>query len=423
MKYLFFSFFPIVASLLLFSFKTAVEHVDEGVNAVSIENIADSIIINLPDYKSKGLHIIKDAIDLQGKTWYLPSNLTLRIEGGLIKNGTIVGNNTVIDYNGGAIFDKVHIEGKWKVREISTSMFVDLSYENALKDVFALSSPDVNNIVKVDHGCYVVSAVNNYDHCIDIASNTTVTIDGIILLTPNSHEGYSILHVNGSNILINGKGSIVGDKRNHLGSVGEWGMGINIFGGQGITVRGISVKDCWGDCIYISGKSKNINIEGCLIDHGRRQGISIISAENVIVKDCVITNVRGTAPQYAIDVEPNTGDMVDRVYITNVSAINCQGGIMSYGRAEKAMIGYIEVRNCTIKGSGFNPIYFQKGKRVLVDRCSIVDNSAKDKIVCDGIEDVIINNNIISIGLNQSSSQAIIVGGEKVKRINNNKIF
>ena len=47
-----------------------------------------------------------------------------------------------------------------------------------------------------------------------------------------------------------------------------------------------------------------MSIVGCMISNGRRQGLSITSGDNILVENCQIRKVYGTAPQYEIDIEP-----------------------------------------------------------------------------------------------------------------------
>ena len=46
-------------------------------------------------------------------------------------------------------------------------------------------------------------------------------------------------------------------------------------------------------------------VRGCVFDRNYRQGISVISAENLLIEDTVMSNTQGTDPQAGIDFEPN----------------------------------------------------------------------------------------------------------------------
>ena len=377
----------------------------------------DSVFIDLSKYQRNGEFIITDTIDLQNKTLYLPEDASLVMKKGMFKNGCVVGNNTRLKYKK-AVFDRVRIKGSWIIPRINTSMFKDLSYDNSLKDVFALANPEIANQIYVEKGTYYVTVTESAPRCLVIDSNTSLIIDGSIVLRENDLMSYSILHTIGNNISIYGAGSIVGDKPTHTGSTGEWGMGIYIFGGENVSVRGLSIKDCWGDCIYIRRNAKNVIIENCVIDNGRRQGISIISAENVLVRKCKITNIDGTNPAYAIDVEPNQGDVVRLVRIENVEVNNCRGGFESNGYATDAIIEAISVKNCTIEKTKRWPLRFRRTDAISIDGCSIKGYKGSQYILLNDINDADISN-IINDGKRIKQNDAVMgaISSENVKRI------
>ncbi len=382
----------------------------------------DSAKVVLSLSKKDNNFTIKDTIDLLGKTWYLPENITLNINGGLIKNGVIIGNNTRLQYKG-VVFDRIHIRGEWLVPKIKTSMFVDLSYENSLRDVFSLANTKIKNTILVERGNYYLSALKKNDRCLMLYSNTDVILNGTLILTPNSFEEYSVMFVNGENVVIRGTGTIIGDKRTHLGASGEWGMGIHVHKSNNIKISGIKVKDCWGDCIYIGGSSKDVVVEKCFLDNGRRQGISVTSATNVTIKSCTISNVGGTSPQYAIDIEPNADNLVENVYIDKVKVVNCQGGFMSYGKAKNAKIGLIKISKCIIEGGTLCPLYFQNGKSVTIQKCTLRNNDANYIIVCNDIDDARVENNTIVTSNKQLLlDKTISVNNYKTRRLKKNKL-
>lgn len=241
---------------------------------------------------ANGVLTIRDSVDLNNRLCNIPDGITLCFNGGTVNNGTLVGNMTKIKCKK-ACLNRVGILGTWNVPIIRSSYFCDLNYDNALKDVVALSHPSVKNKIIIDKGNYQVSAYKNGDECIPICSNTELVMNGNILLTPNDYRNYYIIQLSGSNISVKGKGTIVGDKHDHTGNSGEWGMGINLDDAHHVTISGLTIKDCWGDCIYVGSESSDVIIEKCTLDHGRRQGISITSADSVTIKNCLITNVKG----------------------------------------------------------------------------------------------------------------------------------
>lgn len=145
-------------------------------------------------------------------------------------------------------------------------------------------------------------------------------------------------------------------------------------------IKNFNVKDCWGDCIYVGNSSKNITIKGCKLDHGRRQGVSVTSADGVVIEDCTITNVRGTDPQAAIDLEPNQNETVDNVIIRNVYCENCYGGIETW-KPQEARIGSVIIEGCSVMSSEKRwPIVIRYAESAKVDNC-IVDAGDRTAIL------------------------------------------
>ena len=317
---------------------------------------------------------------LNEKELVLPNNVTLVFEkGGRFSNGIIRGQNTQIEGYKESIFEHVLISGIWNVKYIDSSMFIDKA--NSLQSIIAMTSPVVDNVVVIGEGDYVVSATLEKEHILSIPSNTEVIINGSIRLKPNQLSRCDIFYLKGENISIHGKGLIEGDKHNHLGKEGEWGMGIRFDGCDSGKVFDITIKDCWGDCIYIGGKSSNIEINNCTLDNGRRQGISVTSAKKVLIKNCVISNVYGTLPEYAIDIEPNSSDTIEDVRIENVHSINCHGGILAWGDAKKSWIRNIVLTDCYVEGTKRAlPYYFKTVDTVYMKNCHS-DKKVKPRIV------------------------------------------
>lgn len=353
----------------------------------------DTISYKVLGQFKNGEVLIEDGIDLKNKVCFLPPNITLRFKEGCIQNGTLIGNITKIKTSK-ACFNRVKIEGTWNVPVIKSSMFDDLSYNNALKDVFALANPEVKNKIIIEKGNYQVTAYRNGDVCLPLCSNTDFVLNGTITLTPNNYTNYYIIQAEGNNIKIHGNGSVIGDKHTHTGNKGEWGMGVNLKQAHYVSIYGLTIKDCWGDCIYVGTESSDVKIKNCKLDNGRRQGISITSANGVKISNCTISNVSGTAPEYAIDVEPNKGQTVDNVTIKNVSVNNCKGGFLAWGGAPNSRIGTVSIRNSSISGAQKTPILLDRCASVIVKKCTIRDRR-KAPIDIRNVEHVITRNNTI----------------------------
>lgn len=318
--------------------------------------------------------IIDSKIDMEGAKVIIPEFVTINFKkSGCLKNGELVGNKTKIIGWNNDIFDQITLSGDWDVRYISTDMFCDLSEVNSLKNVVALSSPDVDNVLSIMPGQYRVAAKNGERRVLSIPSNTEVIMNGEVTMEPNKLAVYDVFTIEGDNVFFHGNGVVRGDKFTHLGEKYEWGMGICILNSNNVRVFDVKVEQCWGDCIYIDENSTDVHINNCVLDNGRRQGISVISGDNILIENCVISNVSGTAPQYAIDVEPDEGKNIGSVVIKNVRAINCVGGIMSWGSAQNATISTVSISDCYVDGYDETkhgvPYSFNGTKNLLVENC------------------------------------------------------
>lgn len=188
------------------------------------------------------------------------------------------------------------------------------------------------------------------------------------------------------------------------------GMGVNVSGGNNIKICDITIRNCWGDCIYIGGKATYVNIRKCMLDGSRRQGISITSAGKVYVEDCTIKNIKGTRPEYAIDVEPNANCIVDYVLIKNVKAIDCNGGFMSWHPEKNSSIGTIEILNCSVSGNvEYYDYSFERTNKIVMKN----NRGIGKKIRLSKLNEAILENNSIE---GQWFSTYIMNGCKKVKK-------
>ena len=309
--------------------------------------------------KTNTRYVIKCVVDLKQKRLTIPSGCTLEFaSGGQIVSGYLTGNKTRIEGETDGIFRYTNISGTFDVPEISTRMFEKVTYENALKDVMALANPDVQNTVTIealpDGQVYKASTEEGRD-IVHVPSNTDVVLHGTIKMEGSSEESYSIFCVDGAeNVSFSGDGTIIGDRATHTGETGEWGMGINIVGSRNVHVTGLTIRDCWGDCIYVGRsngvESRDVEIDNCLLTGSRRQGISVVACYGAEMHDLDIRDIRGTDPQAAIDVEPNAGDTCSGAWIRNVTVRNCYLGIIGTTPGDAVSeITDIHIEHCDIE--------------------------------------------------------------------------
>jgi parallel beta-helix repeat protein len=222
------------------------------------------------------------------------------------------------------------------------------------------SLPAVGGEIALGPGEYMIDALRS----LRLRSNVSLILarGAILRALPNAAGSYAIVLIQAaSNVRITG-GAIVGDLDEHKASVGEWGMGIAVRNSHGVTLENIHVSKCWGDGIYIGSTSNDDNgacsglvLRGIVAQSNRRQGVSIVACRGALVDSCSFLDTAGTAPAAGIDLEPNAGQSVQRVKITNCVARGNQGtGFQLYAKEAGARIV-----DCSVDGgmSKFNGAY------------------------------------------------------------------
>lgn len=121
--------------------------------------------------------------------------------------------------------------------------------------------------------------------------------------------------------------NILGDRETHIGTEGEWGFGISIQDSKNVTLYKPTVKNCWGDGIFIGSEGKilseNITVKGAFVDNNRRNGISVTSVIGLNLTDILATNSNGTSPMAGVDLEPsNNWEFMQNVNLKNIITFN-----------------------------------------------------------------------------------------------------
>ncbi len=177
--------------------------------------------------------------------------------------------------------------------------------------------------VVVPDGVYMVDAVTG----IRLGSDMTLRLSSgaVIKAIPNAKVGYNILVIDRvSNVNVIG-GTLAGERDEHKGIEGEWGMGIYLRGVTNVVIERVTARNAWGDGFYVTGESRHVKFCSVTADNNRRQGLSIISADDLIITNSIFKNTGGTAPQSGIDIEPNKNESVTNVRILNSQLLNNKG--------------------------------------------------------------------------------------------------
>ena len=189
----------------------------------------------------------------------------------------------------------------------------------------------------VDYTSTVQAVINKYsnvvfpnfpilinDSGLKIPSDRTITfLEGSELrLRPSSKSNYDMIVLRGASNVILYNPVLIGDRYSHLGTGGEWGMGISINGGSNITIFNPEAREMWGDGIYIGPNNdvvpRNIIIKNAVLEYNRRDGITIAAVDGLNLESPYAAFSNGTLPMAGIAFEPdNNKEEIKNVVITN----------------------------------------------------------------------------------------------------------
>ena len=195
----------------------------------------------------------------------------------------------------------------------------------------------------------------------------------------------------------------------------EWRMSINLLSCSNVVVEGLTLLESGGDGVYVGVAGKNgpcqdIVLRDLVCDRQYRQGISVISARNLLIERCVLSNTGGTPPAAGIDFEPNhaneeltgivmrdctiagnqgvgldfyLGQLDGTTKPVSINVANCRmsgnshGFALSNGRKETFVKGLVSCENCTFEDArGYAVLIRRKpadSVSVAFDNCQFLD--------------------------------------------------
>jgi polygalacturonase len=139
----------------------------------------------------------------------------------------------------------------------------------------------------------------------------------------------------------------------------QWRCTIVIRGCRNIYLYGITAESSGGDGIYIGRGNRtyneNIIIQDITLRDHHRQGISVISAQHLLIKNVELSFTEGNAPSAGIDFEPNKPDerLVDCI-VTNCIIRNNRGpGVLMYlaNQNGDSMPFSISISSCIVQNN------------------------------------------------------------------------
>lgn len=265
-------------------------------------------------------------------------------------------------------------------------------------------------------GAYMIDG-NDLADTIYYNANGGILIDSPmrVILHPNAKLqaitsdkiGYKILNIkNATDVYVEG-GKILGERSTHIGTTGEFGYGIAIMNASNVHVSKTIVQDCWGDGLFVgaidgdtSTYCHDIYLSKVKSKNNRRQGLSIVSGQDVHINDCEFSETNGTAPEAGIDIEANGGYPDNKHIFINHCKFN---GNKKYDVVINTIAKNINISNCEMTDSEYASIAvgsLAQVDKLIVGNCNIdLANSvtgSKGIVLSGSLEHSIISDNIIS---------------------------
>lgn len=224
-------------------------------------------------------------------------------------------------------------------------------------------------------GRYRVNAVTG----LYVSSDTTLVLEpgAVLEVIPNSSEGYSVLRLNNVERVTVRGGELIGDRYQHEGTEGQWGFGINIGGGADHLIEGVTLREMWGDGIYIGGGAQRVTVREVVCDDNRRQGMSVVSADDLLVEDCAFTHTAGHPPQAGVDLEPNP---VPEDAVRRATFRRCQFNANYFGLSIYAPDRIVEdtlLEDCELANNTDSGARLVGGTNTVLRRCDAPNNGQR----------------------------------------------
>ena len=324
--------------------------------------------------------------DLQGQRINLPEGVKLNFDGGKITNGSLVfASKGVIDgqllnidlqVEGGLAIEHPHFifePSRWDIVQGKTSDDKAFQNKENLNSAIALTHDlgmEVFEIDKLDAYFFGKRLTSHppysyADNSIKVPSNTHFLMsDNTFIRVQPTNNPFSrlLMTFKAQNVIIEG-GNLVGDRYLHdYSNVTDetgvsrathgYGSLVGIAGSQNVTVDNVNIYEGEGDGVLVqisairnrdgsikSGEmeSSGVVIKNSLIDKCRRNNVSVIDANGLIIENNVISNAggedesgeayAGTAPEVGIDLEAyrerkDDGSLYQYERVTNVTIRN-----------------------------------------------------------------------------------------------------
>ena len=213
--------------------------------------------------------------------------------------------------------------------------------------------------------------------------------EAILQATPSSLPYYTVVSLDGiKNVTVSG-GTIRGERDQHIGNIGEWGIAIAIWNSENIVLSHLTTRDSFGDGIYIADEpefgqiTRNISVCNVISDNNRRGGISVVGARDVLIESSKFSGSNGIAPETGIILEANHGKSLYNIKVQNSRIINNSG----YGIYLDGVDGpndFTTIEHSTISNNGSYGIRVAGTDESYISH-NLIENNGVGQQFCSGI--------------------------------------
>ncbi|WP_053207876.1 right-handed parallel beta-helix repeat-containing protein [Jiangella muralis] len=130
-----------------------------------------------------------------------------------------------------------------------------------------------------------------------------VTVRGKAAAFPDRRDGIWRIHGRRNVKLIGYGATCVMNKPEYTG---EWRAIVRMGTSENVTVEGLVLRGAPGDGIITGAGSVDVTIRNVVCDDNKRNAISVIYADGLLIEGSAFINTEGTLPEAGIDLEPDT---------------------------------------------------------------------------------------------------------------------
>ena len=409
--------------------------------------------INISDVSAEVTNNKTQIENTEEKVDLLKTNVDLLNEGGLLLKEDFIGNqvNSWLDEHPEAtttVQDNSLTSNKMnsEMKEWIRSNAINVKDFGAVGDGVADDTEAIKNAfatlgdygyIVFPKGHYIVKPTANKQSFIKLTGLKNVTVDlngSTIEVATNGYPYYNLFELIDCENFVITNGFLKGDRLTHdyttISGTHEFGYGIqlrsSLTSGEtpsdtlkcGGKIENCNIYDFTGDGIVTkNGLSPAIiTVQNCEIHHCRRQGISILDSDTVIVDNCHIHHIgtfdgiNGTKPMSGIDIEPLSGTKtVNLIHIKNTK--------IEY-TPRRSIVCVTPKTYETVDGVKVLKEIKNNIKKIVIDNCEtelvVIDANKTFDISEEQCTDILIKNSVLKHTIIEEKYQPFVFSGATV---------